>query len=206
MSRVPAGLCYLTIYNPTIKPSEAAARLDEDAEEESQILFYSSKERAVSRDKMLRQVGLAKALVNFSGMFGSSVPCYNVHSQSRRMIMVNVEGSFWIHAAVDLAKSPRATSRTSNAKAKSKKGKEPERDIPEQPVFDFHDGSLHDLALREHLLRGYEQFKITHGSFTTVLSTLGQEALELQLERFFTVWAWSWDIASPSHLNIDLGM
>jgi hypothetical protein len=25
-------------------------------------------------------------------------------------------------------------------------------------------------------------------------SSLGQQALELQLERFFTVWAWKWDI------------
>jgi hypothetical protein len=27
-----------------------------------------------------------------------------------------------------------------------------------------------------------------------VLSTLGHQALELQLERFFTVWAWKWDV------------
>ena len=39
---------------------------DEDAEEQAQILFYTARERAVSRDRMLRQVGLAKALVNFS--------------------------------------------------------------------------------------------------------------------------------------------
>ncbi len=35
--------------------------------------------------------------------------------------------------------------------------------------------------------------QLLHGTFSSVLSGLGQQALELQLERFFTVWAWKWD-------------
>jgi len=67
MSRVHPALIYLTIYNPTLRPSGNVSQDDdEDAEEQAQILFYTSRERAASRDKMLRQVGLAKALVNFS--------------------------------------------------------------------------------------------------------------------------------------------
>ena len=64
-SRFPPSLLYLTIYNPTLKP----AHLDpdnEDAEEQAHILFYTAREHAVSRDRILRQIGLAKALVNFS--------------------------------------------------------------------------------------------------------------------------------------------
>jgi len=66
MSRIQPSLLYLTIYNPTLRPSEKVSKDDEDAEEQVQILFYTSRERAASRDNMLRQVGLAKALVNFS--------------------------------------------------------------------------------------------------------------------------------------------
>ena len=66
MSRVPPGLLYLTIYNPTLHPDAIVSPDDEDAEEQAHILFYTARERAVSRDKILRQVGLAKALVNFS--------------------------------------------------------------------------------------------------------------------------------------------
>jgi hypothetical protein len=67
MSRLPPALLYLTIYNPSLKPSDPIPDDDdEDAEEQAHILFYTSRERAVSRDKMLRQVGLAKALINFS--------------------------------------------------------------------------------------------------------------------------------------------
>lgn len=66
MNRIPPGLLYFTIYNPTLRPTGPISPEDEDAEEQAHILFYTSKERAVSRDRMLRQIGLAKALVNFS--------------------------------------------------------------------------------------------------------------------------------------------
>lgn len=65
MSRIPPALLYLTIYNPTLKPATLDPD-DEDAEELAHILFHTAREHAVSRDKILRQVGLAKALVNFS--------------------------------------------------------------------------------------------------------------------------------------------
>lgn len=208
MSRLHPALLYLTIYNPSLRPSEEVSRDDEDAEEQAQILFYTSQERAASRDKMLRQVGLAKALVNFSEIFHPTNSCHNVHSQSRRMIMINPEPDFWIHAAVELAKTPRTLLPKPKDKGKGNgkgKGKEKEQASALQPSYDYHDGSLHDYALRARLLRGYEQFKLTHGSFTSILNSLGQEALELQLERFFTVWAWSWDLSKSSELNDDLG-
>ena len=64
--RLPASLAYLLIYNPSLPAPHSASRDDDDAQEEAHILFYTSRERVASRDRMLRQVGLAKALVNFS--------------------------------------------------------------------------------------------------------------------------------------------
>lgn len=69
--RQPAQLLYLVIFNPTLKPdpnqNTTSQGYDEDDDiEQASILFYTSKARAVSRDTMLRQVGLAKALINFS--------------------------------------------------------------------------------------------------------------------------------------------
>lgn len=66
MSRVAASLSYLVIYNATLRAPESTQDDDEDAQENAQILFYTASERAVSRDRMLRQVGLARALVNFT--------------------------------------------------------------------------------------------------------------------------------------------
>ncbi|KAG6902327.1 hypothetical protein C0995_001364 [Termitomyces sp. Mi166 len=170
MSRIPPNLLYLTIYNPTLKPLGPVSDDDEDAEEQAHILFYTSKERAVSRDRMLRQVGLAKAL------------------------------------SVELAKVPRAPPKKGKAKNRSKsneKGKE--KDPKNAPLYDYQEGSVHDLALHTDILRGYEQFKLTHGSFTTILSTIGQEALELQLERFFTIWAWTWNLEDRGEFGEHLG-
>ncbi|KAL1723055.1 hypothetical protein EV715DRAFT_246384 [Schizophyllum commune] len=50
------------------------------------------------------------------------------------------------------------------------------------------------------MLAAYDRFKLTHGSFASIMANLGQEALELQLERFFTVWAWSWDLGEGIEL------
>ncbi|KAK7024995.1 hypothetical protein R3P38DRAFT_2952176 [Favolaschia claudopus] len=189
-TRIPPNLLYLTIYNPTLKPN------DEDAEEQAHILFYTSKERAVSRDRMLRQVGLAKALISFSDMFNAEDPCNNVHSQAKRMIMVSPEPDFWIHAGIEVAKTPRQPADKSKGKAK-------EKAKADQPLlYEYHEHSVHDAAIQADILRGYESFKLKHGSFASILSSLGQEALELQLERFFTVWAWSWNLEDGPELEI----
>ncbi|KAI6044291.1 hypothetical protein EDC04DRAFT_2644016 [Pisolithus marmoratus] len=188
MSRIPAALLYLTIYNPTIRPNSTVDEGDEDA--------------ATSRDKTLRQVGLAKALIHFAETFQTASSYQNVHSQSRRMVMISPEPNFWIHAAIELAQTPQ----TESSKLKSKdKGKAKEETSGDRPTFEHHDGSLHDSAIRAHMLRGYEQFKLVHGSFTSILHSQGQQALESQLERFFTIWAWSWDLEGDSNLSLDLG-
>ncbi|KAH9039374.1 hypothetical protein EDB85DRAFT_1930231 [Lactarius pseudohatsudake] len=207
MSRLPPALLYLTIYNPLLKPSGPVSDDDEDAEEQAHILFYTSRERAVSRDKMLRQVGLAKALISFSDLFVSEDTCDNVHSHSRRMLMVSPEPGFWIHACVELAKTPRPPpANKGKSKDKGKSGAKAGKNGESSVVYDYHDASVHDLALRAQVLRGYEEFKLTHGSFTSVLKTLGQQALELQLERFFTVWAWKWDVEEDSEFGSCLGV
>ncbi|KAF7370296.1 hypothetical protein MSAN_00660900 [Mycena sanguinolenta] len=196
MSRIAPNLLYLTIYNPTLRPSGPIAPDDEDAEEQAHILFYTSKERAVSRDRMLRQVGLAKALISFSDMFNSDDVCDNVHSQTKRMIMVSPEPDFWIHAGIEIAKTPRQPADKSKGKGKEKT----------QPLlYDYHEHSVHDVAVRADIMRGYEKFKLRHGSFASILSSLGQEALELQLERFFTVWAWSWNLEDGPEFGEHLG-
>ena len=74
MSRIPPALLYLTIFNPTLHPAATTGEDDEDAEEQAHVLFYTARERAVSRDKILRQVGLAKALINFTGFVLSHLP------------------------------------------------------------------------------------------------------------------------------------
>ncbi|KAF9482584.1 hypothetical protein BDN70DRAFT_801285 [Pholiota conissans] len=153
---------------------------------------------------MLRQIGLAKALINFAELFNADNSCDNVHSQSRRMIMVSPEPDFWIHAGIDIAKIARNVDPKAKSKAKGKAVEKGKTSDP-APIYDYEDGSVHDEAIRAHILKGYERFKLTHGSFISILSTLGQQALELQLERFWTVWAWSWDLEDRPAFGEDFG-
>ncbi|KAG2011842.1 hypothetical protein CC2G_011910 [Coprinopsis cinerea AmutBmut pab1-1] len=209
MSRVPPCLLYLAIYNPTLSPEKVPGdEVDEDAEEQAHILFYTSKERAVSRDRMLRQIGLAKALVNFSELFDPHNDCETVHSQSRRMVMVSPEPNFWINASIELPKRLSQSSRSKEAASKKSKGKDKDTASSNKataPAYDYDDGTVHDIVLQMQLLQGYEKFKLLHGSFASILAELGQEALELQLERFFTVWAWSWNLEEKPDILTTLG-
>ncbi|KAG6900327.1 hypothetical protein C0993_012524 [Termitomyces sp. T159_Od127] len=207
MSRIPPNLLYLTIYNPTLKPPGNIPDDDEDAEEQAHILFYTSQERAVSRDRMLRQVGLAKALALDHGFARTKFldPCCEfvvVSKKSRASLTEKIPQS------VELAKVPRVPLQKGKGKTKDRskaneKGKD--KDLKNTPLYDYQEGSIHDLALRADILRGYEQFKLLHGSFTTILLAIGQEGLELQLERFFTVWAWSWNLEEDAEFGEHLG-
>ena len=53
---------------------------------------------------------------------------------------------------VDLAK----TLKSDKQKLKGSKVKD-----PPAPTYHYHEDSLHDLALRNHLLKGYEEFKVS---------------------------------------------
>lgn len=61
-TELPA-LSYLLIFNPTIASQDDD---DDDEKERKQLLFYSAKEQAVSKDQILRQLGVAKALSKFT--------------------------------------------------------------------------------------------------------------------------------------------
>ncbi|KAF8582777.1 hypothetical protein K439DRAFT_1412963 [Ramaria rubella] len=195
--RLPASLVYLLIYNPTLLPPQSTARDDEDAQEEAHILFYTSRERIASRDRMLRQVGLAKALVNFSKIFSPGQGCDSIHSQGKRMVSISPEPDFWMHACVDLAKTPKET-KNNNKAAKS--------DHHPPTTFYYHEDSVHDVVIRDYLFRGYEDFKLLHGTYYSLSKDSESGGLEIKLERFFTPWAWRWDFETINDLGVHLGL
>lgn len=77
LTHIPPALNHFVIFNPKIKPpapettkeseTERNRDLEDDIAQAAQILFYTSHaERDVSRDVMLRQVGLVKGLMSFT--------------------------------------------------------------------------------------------------------------------------------------------
>ncbi|KZS94513.1 hypothetical protein SISNIDRAFT_453442 [Sistotremastrum niveocremeum HHB9708] len=195
--RQPANLSYLIIYNATLQPEDTIDPDDEDADERAHILFYTCKEREVDHDRMLRQVGLAEALVNFCEMMsGTSSQCESVHSQTSRRVMISPETNYWIHACIDVGKTPQPM----DIKGKGK-GKEREVEPKATPTFDYHENALDDAALRAQLLHAYQWFKLQYGGFESILSRHGRQHLRNRMDRFFTSWAWNWDIEESSQLD-----
>lgn len=113
---------------------------------------------------------------------------------------------------VDLAKTQKPN------KSKAVKG----TNLP-QPTYYYHEESVHDLALRNYLLKGYESFKVRklvsdscalveskiqllHGTYTSMLQDSEPGSLESHLEHFFTPWAWHWDFDAINEFGTHLGM
>ncbi|KAG9029570.1 hypothetical protein FRB95_005199 [Tulasnella sp. JGI-2019a] len=196
------SLKYLVIYNPTLKPPEDEsdqAEDDDDAIEQSHILFYTASQRAVARGQMLRQVGLAKALNSFSEMF-SGAGCDSVHSQRARMVMVEPEPDFWMLASIDVPRTAQSKDKPPTS-SRSKSAEKPKAKSTTELAdeWDYKENVLFNDYLRVYMLRGYEQFKLLNGTFASFIETDSRTALEKLLEKFFTTWSWNWDV---NHLAV----
>jgi hypothetical protein len=62
---MPSSCQYILIYNPSLPPSSPQGASEDDIDA-GHVVFYSSQDHVSSRDSMLRQVGLAKGLNNFT--------------------------------------------------------------------------------------------------------------------------------------------
>ncbi|CEL52393.1 Vacuolar fusion protein CCZ1 homolog OS=Gallus gallus GN=CCZ1 PE=2 SV=1 [Rhizoctonia solani AG-1 IB] len=170
-------------------------RDEDDVAEQAHVLFYTAREQAVSRDRILRQVGLAKALANFAEMFTSQSGFDNVHAQKSRLVMISPEPNFWIHACVNLAKTPKTTTK-SNAP--------PSSGQPDE--FEYHSNSLNDEVLRTQLLHGYQSFRLQYGGFGQMIQADGVRFLEHRLESYFMHWAWQWNVGATPEFGSYLGL
>ncbi|TKY89091.1 hypothetical protein EX895_001622 [Sporisorium graminicola] len=222
LSFKPASLSYFTIFCPALKPPKKKRTQDtrhddtsaaqEEAEDEdaretareaAQILFYTSRARAALKDRMLRQIGVAKGMIEFCSMVsqpsgttttsrqvgsqaGGKGRSWNVHSSKRRMILVEVESGIWVHASIDL---PYTTRAAADPRAKAAK--------------EHHDALLPDVWLEESIRRAWRDWVLLNGCPAHLLSQkAGRAALERSLEKYFSVWAWSWDLELATNADV----
>ncbi|KAJ9474725.1 hypothetical protein PHBOTO_004607 [Pseudozyma hubeiensis] len=215
----PASLSYFTIFCPALKPpkrksgeapnegsSQSAATAQEEAEDEdaretareaAQILFYTSRARAALKDRMLRQIGVAKGMIEFCSMVSkpslggrSDTPSkgrsWNVHSSKRRMVLIEAEPGIWVHASIDL---PYTTRTTAEPNAKQ--------------IKEHHDALLPDVWLEESIRRAWRDWVLLNGCPAHVLSQkAGRTGLERSLEKYFSVWTWSWDLELATNADV----
>ncbi|WWC69922.1 uncharacterized protein I206_103866 [Kwoniella pini CBS 10737] len=178
---IPASLSHFVIFNPTIKPDIPRTDNkdeDDDIKEAAQILFYTSREAGgVSRDKMLRQVGLAKGLMGFANMLVDSTDKYtSIHGNRSRMLIYTPESDFYIYVCINL-------SHLDNEKS--------------DPIT--HSQGISDHNLIDGLARGYEDFRLLNGPLRS--HQIPSAALSDTLDRYFTRFAFQFEstyLTSPS--------
>ncbi|WVR06802.1 hypothetical protein IAU60_003838 [Kwoniella sp. DSM 27419] len=158
----PAALSHFVIFNPTIRPDIPKTQdkdEDDDVREAAQILFYTSREaRGVSRDKMLRQVGLAKGLMGFADMLASNSARYwAIHAHKSRLILYSPEPNFYIYV-----RDPTPSAQ-----------------------------GLSNEILVDGLIRGYEDFRLLHGTLQSQLPP--SSASSSLLDKYFTRFAFQYE-------------
>ncbi|KAK6909763.1 hypothetical protein I203_103785 [Kwoniella mangroviensis CBS 8507] len=180
----PASLSHFVIFNPNIRPDIPKSDNkddDDDLREAAQILFYTSREAVgVSRDKMLRQVGLAKGLMGFGNMIVESSTKYtSIHGNRSRLIIFSPEPDFYIYMCITL-------SHLDNEKKDPVNGSQ----------------GISDEMLVNGLAKGYADFRLLHGPFSS--HTIPSASLSTVLDKYFTRFAFQFEstyLSSPSLTN-----
>ncbi|OCF39800.1 hypothetical protein I317_06409 [Kwoniella heveanensis CBS 569] len=144
----------------------------DDLREAAQILFYTSRDAGgVSRDKMLRQVGLAKGLMGFADMLvkdETKTKFWSIHGHRSRLLLFTPEKDFFFYINITLAHR---------------------EDEKKDPVVTSQ--GLSDEMLVDVLTRGYEEFRLLHGPLHTHLPA--SPAFSSLLDRYFTRFAFQFE-------------
>ncbi|BEI99652.1 hypothetical protein CcaverHIS631_0406950 [Cutaneotrichosporon cavernicola] len=196
------SLAHFVVFNPTLarKPPKnkdaalsAAEReprqqaeerdrdLEDDLREAAQIVFYTARNAGgVSRDRMLRQVGLAKGLMGFADMVvvdaaaDTNAPVYwAIRAQHQRLLVYSPEPDWFIYINISLPRD------------KDKDAKD--KDAPAPPP------APSDCMLVKGLQRGYEDFCLLHASLESHLPPT--PAFSSLLERYWTRFAFGFEAA-----------
>ncbi|KAK4684927.1 hypothetical protein P7C73_g5237, partial [Tremellales sp. Uapishka_1] len=163
----PPTLSHFVIFNPTLLPptpssplptgQERDRDLEDDLREAAQILFYTSREAGgVSRDKMLRQVGLAKGIMGLMDIASKDAgnDYYSVHGNKSRLLLFSPEKDFYIYvvSASLFDKQQPLTPPQSITLAQDPTTKEPAQNSQ----------GISDNLLVAALQRGYDDFRVGH--------------------------------------------
>lgn len=170
--------------------ADRANRAEDTREAERILCFYPP---TFDRNDQLRQIGLARALANFSRNFdrmGGRIEharvehmrsgIENVHSQKHRMVFFEPEPGYGMLLNVNLGciiQTVRVSGGMNTAGAAG-----------QRTIVEFLDSSVSDAPLHEVLVSGYECFRLLHGSFAHIVRNHGGKVEELRqrLEAFYT--------------------
>ncbi|OKL58936.1 hypothetical protein UA08_05645 [Talaromyces atroroseus] len=201
VSVVPAQLGFLSIYNPSLGPTDETIQ--------DQIVFYYSSHTTRSPQKenvsplpgeykdgtneRLRKIGLAQGMVNFAKNFSNGQPLDSVETEKSRIVLYELESDWWILASIDLTRIN--SSRTANA---SSEASTPAIEYSSREVYPPH-------SLIQQLRRAHSIFLLHHGiSLDNLYQRVGRSSFCKLLSRFWTRFIRHWLVLLNGNPATDL--
>ncbi|GAA6049098.1 hypothetical protein JCM3770_003885 [Rhodotorula araucariae] len=191
-------LSLLAVYRETaiLDDAQQGAELDDAALEEAKVLFLASPGGGEAFDarRRARMMGTVIGVAAFARTLApeGAEPVRAVHSSRRRMLWIEPEPGYLVHATIAIPRPTRHARNASAAKTNSTAFSNP------APF------SLDDDVLLAGLRHAYHEYRLRFGSFAGVLDQDGKARLKERLEGFWGEWVERWDVAGegpPSPLE-----
>ncbi|EAW11180.1 uncharacterized protein ACLA_088690 [Aspergillus clavatus NRRL 1] len=201
-SVIPAQLSFLTIYNPLLGPTDESisdqvvfytSRADRLRRSESSGSKYEDQEDDSGQNERLRQIGLAQGIVSFARNFSEGKSVDHVETEKSTVILHELEENWWILASIDLTRLP-----TESASS--------QRDSSESSPFYYSSREICPPQLLIQQLRRAHSIFLLHHEFTLqrLHDRVRRSAFCTFLERFWSKFAWSWDILLSGNPAVDI--
>ncbi|KAF8544076.1 hypothetical protein BDD12DRAFT_817892 [Trichophaea hybrida] len=165
----PASLQSLAIYNPSLGPTDESLP--------DQLVFYTSRRgSAVTENEKLRQIGLAQGIAEFARGFSTTDNCTSVETQKSRVVTLELEGGWWVHAQIELTYIYNP--------------------IVQPPTTEY---SSREVAppqlLLAQLKKAHAQFCFLYGTMAMNWERLDRVTFCRRLEKYWLRWAWvRWEV------------
>ncbi|BGO95475.1 hypothetical protein NBRC10512_007730 [Rhodotorula toruloides] len=181
-------LSLLAVYadEPVFDAGERATALSDEALEAAKVLYFATPLEAQPYDaaRRNRAMGTILGVSSFARTLSpdEAARIRSVRSNKRRMLWVEAEPGFHLHATIRCPRSTRHPRRASTGTDASEGSKE-----------DSPASLAEDEVLLASLRQAYSEFRLRFGTIQGALEAEGKEAAMGKLRKFWDVWTRDWE-------------
>ncbi|KAM0748984.1 hypothetical protein T439DRAFT_358121 [Meredithblackwellia eburnea MCA 4105] len=161
--------------------------VDEREQEGRKVLFLRSSEPDLTKQRRDRLLGTVMGLADFARMLGTpkASTVQSVHSNKQRMIWLEPESGYFIHATIELPRTSRHSRAASAATVNS---------TMSTTTVPSSQAPLEDASLLASLEQAYRSFRLQNGSFESLIQKEGNEKARERLDVFWSSFSLRWNL------------
>ncbi|CAG0880990.1 unnamed protein product [Darwinula stevensoni] len=158
----------------------------EEGDEYQKVLYYYPPE--ASEDSKIRTVGLAEAVIRFTGTFNCEHPCEYLTTKKTKQYFYEPEPDFWMAMTIGIPVTEKVKDGVS---------------VPEYCSEDVWSN-----VYRSILIQSYEMFRFFMGTFESVLTKVSDDVngLKSRLEHFYSKYVLTMELEHASLLDAIHGL